>query len=192
VPAGVPSDALLKRPDVRQAEEQLRAANANIGAARAAFWPRISLTGSIGAASTELSGLFGSGTGWSFVPQILMPLFDSGRNESNLRVSESQRDIAVAQYERTVQSAFREVADALAGRATLGEQLEALTAQADAEAARLRLTQLRFDNGVASSLELLDSQRSLFAVQLLLMQTELGLVQNRIAAYRALGGGWGT
>ncbi|MES2889796.1 MAG: efflux transporter outer membrane subunit [Pseudomonadota bacterium] len=189
VPAGLPSEVLLQRPDVRQAEAQLRAANANIGAARAAYWPRISLTASVGGASTELSELFSNGTAWSFVPQLFLPLFDAGRNRANERLSEVQRDIAVAQYERSVQTAFREVADALASRLTLAEQLEALTAQADAEAARQRLTELRFTNGVASSLELLDSQRSLFAAEQQRVQVELALLQNRIGAYRALGGG---
>lgn len=189
VPAGLPSEVLLKRPDVRQAEAQLRAANANIGAARAAYWPRISLTASVGGASTQLSELFSNGTAWSFVPQLFLPLFDAGRNRATERLSEVQRDIAVAQYERAVQTAFREVADVLASRVTLAEQLEALTAQADAEAARQRLTELRFTNGVASSLELLDAQRSLFAAEQQRVQVELALLQNRIGAYRALGGG---
>lgn len=192
VPAGLPDNVLLQRPDVQQAEAQLRAANANIGVARAAFWPRISLTGSIGVASTELSGLFNNGaTAWTFVPQLLQPLFDAGRNQANLRLTQAQRDIAVAQYERAVQTAFRDVADALAGRATLGEQLQSAQALADAEAARYALSDLRFRNGIASSLELLDAQRSLLTAQQARVQVELALLQNRIAAYRALGGGWG-
>lgn len=190
VPAGLPSDVLLRRPDVLQAEAQLRAANANIGAARAAFFPRITLTASVGGASTQLGDLFSNGTAWSFAPQLLQPLFDAGRNRANLRASQAQRDIAVAQYERAVQSAFRDVADALAGRVTLVDQLAALTAQSQAEAARLRLTELRFRNGVASSLELLDAQRSLFLTEQQRVQVELALLQNRIGAYRALGGGW--
>ncbi|MED5621803.1 efflux transporter outer membrane subunit [Ideonella sp. BN130291] len=189
LPAGLPSEVLLQRPDVRQAEQQLIAANANIGAARAAFWPRISLTGSIGTASNELSGLF-HGTAWTFAPQLLMPLFDAGRNRANLQGSEAARDIAVAQYERAIQAAFRDVADALAGRATLQEQLRAQQAQADAEAVRYRLSTLRFENGVASSLELLDAQRSLFAAQQAVLQSQLALIQNRVAVYRSLGGGW--
>lgn len=189
VPAGLPSDVLLQRPDVLQAEAQLKAANANIGAARAAFFPRITLTGSIGGASSQLGELFSNGTAWSFVPQLVQPLFDAGRNSANLRLSEAQRDIAVAQYERAVQAAFRDVADALAGRSTLGEQWSALSAQTEAEAVRLRLSDLRFRNGAASSLELLDAQRSLFAVELQRVQVELALLQNRVAAYRALGGG---
>ena len=189
VPAGLPSQVLLQRPDVVQAEAQLIAANANIGAARAAFWPNISLTASFGTASTHLSGLF-SNTAWSFAPQLFQPLFDAGRNRANLAITQAQRDIAVAQYERTIQAAFRDVADALASRVRLNEQLAALRRQAEAEAQRYRLSQLRFESGVTSSFELLDAQRSLFAVQLAVVQTELALLQARIAAYRALGGGW--
>ena len=192
VPAGLPSEVLLQRPDVLQAEAQLKAANADIGAARAAFFPRITLTASVGAASTRLSELFSSGTAWSVAPQLLLPIFDAGRNRANLRASEAQRDIALAQYEKAIQSAFRDVADALAGRSTLVDQLDALQAQSQAEATRLRLTDLRFRNGVASSLELLDAQRSLFAVEQQRVQVELLLLQNRIGAYRALGGGWET
>ena len=189
VPAGLPSEVLLARPDVRQAEQQLIAANANIGAARAAFFPTISLTGSYGTASTSLSGLFDH-SAWAFIPQVTLPLFDAGRTRNNLRVSEGQRDIATAQYEKAVQTAFRDVADALAGRATLSDQLAAQQAQTDAEAARFKLSRLLFTNGVASSLDQLDAQRSLFASQQALVQVKLALLQNRIAVYRALGGGW--
>ncbi len=189
VPAGLPSEVLLGRPDVRQAEEQLIAANANIGAARAAFFPTISLTGSYGTASTSLSGLF-QNQAWSFIPQVTLPIFDAGRTRNNLNVSKAQRDIATAQYEKAVQTAFRDVADALAGRATLADQLAAQQAQTDAEAARFRLSNMLFTNGVASSLDQLDAQRSLFASQQALVQVRLALLQNRIAVYRALGGGW--
>jgi hypothetical protein len=124
VPAGLPSDLLTRRADIRQAEQQLMAANANIGAARAAFFPRISLTASVGTASNELSGLFKDGSwGFTLAPQALLPIFDAGRNQANLDAAQAARDIAVAQYEKAIQTAFREVADALAGRATLGEQL---------------------------------------------------------------------
>ena len=189
VPAGLPSDVLLARPDVRQAEEQLIAANANIGAARAAFFPTISLTGSYGTASTSLNGLFDHAA-WTFIPQVTLPIFDAGRNRNNLHVSEAQRDIAQAQYEKAIQSAFRDVADALAGRATLVDQLNAQQAETDAEAARFKLADMLFTNGVASSLDQLDAQRSLFASQQALVQVKLALLQNRIAVYRALGGGW--
>ena len=189
VPTGLPSDVLLNRPDVRQAEEQLIAANANIGAARAAFFPTISLTGSYGTASTSLSGLFDH-QAWSFIPQVTLPIFDAGRTRNNLNVSRAQREIATAQYEKAVQSAFRDVADALAGRATLVDQLSAQQAETDAEAERFKLSNLLFTNGVASSLDQLDAQRSLFASQQALVQVKLALLQNRIAVYRALGGGW--
>jgi len=189
LPAGLPSEVLLRRPDVRQAEQQLIAANASIGAARAAFFPHITLTGSAGTASVALSKLF-QNTAWSFAPALVQPLFDAGRNRSNLQASEAARDIAVAQYEKSVQSAFRDVADALAGRATFGEQLRAQQAQADAEGVRFRLSTLRYDNGVASSLELLDAQRSLFLAQQAVVQAQLALLQNRITMYRSLGGGW--
>jgi NodT family efflux transporter outer membrane factor (OMF) lipoprotein len=189
VPVGLPSQVLLQRPDVVQAEDQLRAANADIGAARAAFFPTISLTGSAGTASTSLDHLF-EHAAFSFVPQVTLPIFDAGRNGANLRISQAQRDIAVAQYEKAVQSAFRDVADALAGRATLAEQLDAQQAQADAEAKRFALSSLLYENGVASSLDLLDAQRALFAARQALVQTRLLLLQNRIAVYRAIGGGW--
>ena len=193
VPAGLPADVLLERPDVRQAEEQLRAAEADIGVARAAFFPRITLTGSVGVASTDLTGLFNAGgSAWTFMPQLIAPLFDAGRNRANLQFTQAQRDIAVAQYEGTVQSAFRDVADVLAGRATLGEEVRSARALADAEEARFRLIDLRFRNGVAGSLELLDAQRSLFSAQQQRVAAEAQLLQNRIAAYRALGGGWSS
>ena len=189
VPTELSSGVLLNRPDVRQAEQQLIAANADIGAARAAFFPTITLTGSYGTASTSLSHLF-EHSAWSFIPQVTLPIFDAGRNRNNLRVSEAQRDLAVVQYEKAVQVAFRDVADALAGRATLVDQLAAQQAETDAEAARFKLSNLLVANGVASSLDLLDAQRSLFTSQQLLVQAKLALLQNRIAVYRALGGGW--
>lgn len=185
---GLPSDVLLQRPDVRQAEQLLVAANADIGAARAAYWPRISLTGSLGTASTQLGDLFKDGA-WSFAAQLLMPIFDAGRTESLVKGATAQRDIALAHYERTIQAAFRDVADALAGRATLTDQLRALELQRQAEAARLQLVQIRVDNGVGTTLELLDAERSLFAAAQAEVQTRLAEQQSRIAMYRALGGG---
>ena len=189
VPTGLPSEVLLARPDVRQAEQQLIAANADIGAARAAFFPTITLTGSYGTASPTLHGLFDH-QAWSFIPTVTLPIFDTGRNLDNLRVSEAQRDIATAQYEKAIQSAFRDVADALAGRATLVDQLRAQQAETDAESERFKLSNMLYTNGVSSSLDLLDAQRSLFTSQQLLVQVKLALLQNRIAVYRALGGGW--
>jgi NodT family efflux transporter outer membrane factor (OMF) lipoprotein len=191
LPAGLPSDLLVRRPDIRQAEQQLIAANANIGAARAAFFPRISLTAGIGSASNELSGLFKGGSwGFTLAPQLLLPIFDAGRNQAGLASARAARDIAVAQYERAIQTAFREVADALAGRAFLADQLRSQRAVAAAESARLRLSDLRYTNGVASYLDLLDAQRSLFAAQQALVQTRLAQLQSQVSLYKALGGGW--
>lgn len=191
VPAGLPSDLLTERPDIRAAEQQLIAANASIGAARAAFFPRVSLTTSIGTASQEFSNLFDRGTkAWAFSPSITLPIFDAGRNQANLDSARAGREIAVAQYEKSIQSAFREVADALAGRATLGEQSRALRATADAEGVRYKLADLRYRNGIASSLDLLDSQRSLFSAQLSAVQVRLQALQNQVTLYKALGGGW--
>ena len=191
LPAGLPSDVLALRPDVRQAEQQLLAANANIGAARANFFPRIALTTTVGSASSHLTDLFKSGSfGWTLAPQLLLPLFDAGRNQANLGAANAGRDIAVAQYEKSIQTAFREVADALAGRATLGEQLRAQQAQANAETVRFKLADLRYQNGIANSLDVLDAQRSLFTVQQALVQTRLAQLQSQVALYKALGGGW--
>ena len=192
VPAGLPSDLLLRRPDIRAAEQQLIGANANIGAARANFFPRISLTGSLGRVSGDLDGLFGSGgsKAWSFGPSITLPIFDMGRNQANLDAARAGREIAVAQYEKSIQSAFREVADALAGRATLADQLSALQAQAAAERDRFRLADLRYRNGIANYLDLLDAQRSLFAIEQSLAQVRLAQRANEVQLYKALGGGW--
>ncbi len=191
IPVGLPSDLLTRRPDIRAAEHRLIGADANIGAARAAFFPRITLTATLGSASRELGDLFGAGTGaWSFIPGLSLPIFDGGRNRAGRDVAEVDRKIAVADYERTIQTAFREVADGLAGRATLGDQIKALQAQADAESARVRLAEMRYKGGVASFLDLLDAQRSLYSVQQSVIQTQLLEFQNRVRLYKALGGGW--
>ena len=191
LPTGLPSDLLTVRPDIRAAEQQLIGANANIGAARAAFFPHISLTGSAGSASTELSGLFKSGSfGWSFAPQLVLPIFDYGRNSANLGSAQAGRDIAMAQYERTIQSAFREMSDALAGQATFGEQLRAQRAVEAAEAERFKLSELRYREGASSYLDLLDAQRSLFSAQQSAVQANLQRLQNQVTLYRVLGGGW--
>ncbi len=190
LPAGLPSDLLAVRPDIRAAERQLMGANASIGAARANFFPRISLTGSAGSASSELSGLFKSGSfGWTFAPQAILPLFDHGRNSANLAGAKAGRDIAVAQYEKAIQTAFREVSDALAGQATYGEQLRAQRAVAAAEEERYKLSDLRYRSGAASYLDLLDAQRSLFAAQQAAVQANLQRLQNQVTLYRVLGGG---
>lgn len=188
LPAGLPSDVLLQRPDVRQAEQSLIAANANIGAARAAFFPRISLTASTGAASNQLSGLFDN-FAWSFAPQLLQPLFDAGRNQANLASAQAGRDIAVAQYEKAIQSAFREVADVLAARATLGAQLQAQRAQAAAESRRLVVVERLLAGGAASLLDRLDAERSALAARQAVVQLELAERQNALLLYRVLGGG---
>ncbi|TXL68651.1 efflux transporter outer membrane subunit [Zeimonas arvi] len=190
-PAGLPSALLERRPDVLAAEQRLRGANASIGAARAAFFPRIALTGALGTASRELSGLFGGGSGiWSFVPQISLPLFDAGRNQANLDLAEARRNIAVADYERTIQRAFREVADALAARSTIGERLRALQAQVDAAARTLELSELRYRTGVDSQLQWLEAQRSLLGAEQGLLAARAAELANRVELYKALGGGW--
>jgi outer membrane protein, multidrug efflux system len=190
LPAGLPADTLLRRPDVLQAEQQLIATNANIGAARAAFFPRISLTASTGFASPALEDLFtGSARTWSFAPQISLPIFNGGSNQANLDAAKASKVAQVAQYEKTVQSAFREVADALAQRATLGEQLAAQTALNTATDEALRLSQARYDKGVAGYLTVLDSQRSLYAAQQSLIGTRLARQSNLVTLYKVLGGG---
>lgn len=190
IPAGLPSDLLARRPDIRAAEQRLVAANANIGAARAAFFPRIALTAGVGTASNALDGLFEAGTRtWSFAPQLLLPLFDAGRNSGNLNLAEARRDLAVVDYEKSIQTAFREVSDALTARSALDEQIEAQRAVQEASAERLRLADLRYQNGVASSLDLLDAQRELFSAQQALIQARQQRLTNAVDLYRSLGGG---
>jgi multidrug efflux system outer membrane protein len=189
LPAGLPSALLERRPDVRQAERQLQAANANIGAAKAAFFPTITLTGSVGLASSDLGGLFDN-RAWQFAPRITLPIFDGGFNQANLEVSQANRDIAVEQYQRSIQVAFREVADALAGRATYGEQLRAQQAQTQAEQRRSDLAELRFRNGIASFLDVLDAQRALFQTQQATIVVQAAQQQNLVTLYKVLGGGW--
>ncbi|MEZ5610418.1 MAG: AdeC/AdeK/OprM family multidrug efflux complex outer membrane factor [Rhodocyclaceae bacterium] len=191
LPAGVPSSVLARRPDVLQAERQLRAANASIGAARAAFFPRITLTASAGTASSTLDGLFGSGSrSWSFSPQLSLPIFNAGALRASLDVAEVQRDINVATYEKTIQSAFREVADGLADRATLAEQLDAERRLVAASEETFRLSEARYRNGIDSYLGLLDAQRSLYSAQQELIGVRLSEASNRVTLYKVLGGGW--
>lgn len=191
LPVGLSSEVLLQRPDVAQAEQTLISANANIGAARAARFPRISLTGSAGAVSNSLSGLFDDGRfAWSFGGSLLAPIFDAGRTAAGVDAAVARRDIAIAQYDKAIQSAFKEVADALVARQTYAEQADAQLAQAQAEAARLSLSTLRYDTGVASQLDLLDAQRALFAAQQAHIQAQLARQQAHISVYKALGGGW--
>jgi multidrug efflux system outer membrane protein len=191
LPAGLPSDTLLRRPDVMGAEHELRAANANIGAARAAFFPSITLTGGAGYASDQLSNLFDTGTyAWAFVPQINVPIFQGGRLTANLDVATADRDIALARYEGAIQSAFREVADALALTATLDAQRAALQSTVDAASEADRLSRARYAAGRDSYLVLLESQRALYLAQEALIATQLAEQANRVRLYKALGGGW--
>ncbi|CAH2031894.1 AdeC/AdeK/OprM family multidrug efflux complex outer membrane factor [Trichlorobacter ammonificans] len=190
LPAGVPSDVLLRRPDILQAEHRLKSASANIGAARAAFFPRIGLSASFGTASAKLTDLFQPGSAaWSFVPQISVPLFDTGANLAGLDVSKAERDIAVAQYEKAIQTAFREVADTLANNATLDEQLAAQQALTDAAADSYRLSEARYTRGVDSYLTVLDSQRSTYSAQQNLISVRLARLANQVTLYKVLGGG---
>jgi multidrug efflux system outer membrane protein len=190
LPPGTPSEVLLRRPDILRAENQLQGYNANIGAARAAFFPRVTLIGSIGVGSDELSGLFSSGSGaWAFAPDISLPIFDGGSRWARLTVAEVDRDIAVAAYEKAIQTAFREVADALARRGTIDDELAAQQSLTDATAARYRLSQARYDKGVDSYLAVLDSQRSLYSAQQGLITTRLSRLSNMVTLYKVLGGG---
>lgn len=191
VPAGLEADVLLRRPDVIAAEHRLLAANASIGAARAAFFPSITLTGSVGSASDELSGLFDSGTrAWSFIPRINLPIFQGGRLKAALGMATADRDIALAQYEQAIQSGFREVADALALSESLARQVEAQQELLDAATRAESLARLRFEAGVDSYLSQLDAQRTLYAAQQALVSTRLAEQVNRVTFYRVLGGGW--
>lgn len=191
LPAGVPAEVLLRRPDVMAAEHRLLSANANIGAARAAFFPSISLTGMVGSASTELSDLFEGGTGfWSFSPQINLPIFQGGRLRAALGVAQADRDIALADYERAIQAGFREVADALALSSTLARQRDALEDLVEASGNTLELSQARYDAGLVSYLELLDAQRTHYQAEQSLVQVQLAEQANRVTLYRVLGGGW--
>jgi outer membrane protein, multidrug efflux system len=191
LPAGVPSEVLVQRPDILAAEHNLIAANANIGAARAAFFPSILLTGSYGTASTQLSGLFKQGsTAWTFSPQISLPIFAGGANVASLDLAKVQKNILVVQYEQAIQSGFREVADALAGRATLDSQVAADTALVTASRESFRLSNMRFTGGVDNYLGVLDAQRTLYTAQQSLVTVKLARLQNLVTLYKALGGGW--
>lgn len=187
---GLPSDLLVRRPDILAAEHRLKAANANIGAARAAFFPRIALTASAGTASAELSGLFATGSlAWFFSPSISLPIFDAGRRRNNLDLSEARRDLAVASYEKTVQGAFRDVADALSARLWLAEQVTIAGTGLATQRQRAHLSQLRYDNGAAAYLDVLDAQRDLLAAEQQLVQTRRALLSSQVGLYAALGGG---
>ncbi|BEV12866.1 efflux transporter outer membrane subunit [Asticcacaulis sp. DW145] len=189
LPVGLPSDVLLKRPDVVAAEFDLKAANANIGAARAAFFPRISLTGAVGKASTDLNNLFDGADTWSFAPSISVPIFAGGANVAGLEGSKKARDIALATYEKSIQTAFRDVADALAVRSTIDTRLTAQTRVVEAASETEALSRARFDRGVDSRLTLTDAQRTLYGAQQGLITTRLTRVLNLTRLYSATGGG---
>jgi len=191
IPAGLPSDLLTRRPDILEAEATLRSENANIGAARAAFFPDITLTGLLGSAAPTLGGLFGAGTKvWEFAPSLLVPIFDGGANRANLDVAKLQKDIGVAQYEKAIEVAFREVADGLAARGTYDDQVASLTRYTAAEQRRLDLANLRYSNGVDDYLSVLTAQTDLYNAQLSLVTARLNRLNNLVDLYRALGGGW--
>lgn len=191
VPEGMPSTLLERRPDIRSAEYRLKAANANIGAARANFFPSISITGSIGSLTPEYDNLFtGSARTWTFMPQVYLPIFDTGRNIARLGVSEAERDIAVASYEKTIQSAFREVADALVQRENIGEQLKAETERLAAATRTYTLAGHRYSAGIDNMLTLLDAQRTLYGAEQSYIGTRLLREGNALTLYKALGGGW--
>ncbi|ANY16095.1 efflux transporter outer membrane subunit [Bordetella pseudohinzii] len=190
LPAGLPSDLLTNRPDIVAAEHQLKANNANIGAARAAFLPQITLTGAFGTASSQLGGLFEGGSlAWNFAPSLNLPIFDAGRRQANLELAQARQQQAVAQYEKSIQTAFREVADALSARYWLAEQVKVLHATVDAQAERERLARLRYDHGASPFLEVLDAQRDLLEAQQQWVRTRRALLSSQVALYAALGGG---
>jgi len=192
LPAGLPSDLLQNRPDILEAEHQLKAANANIGVARAAFFPSITLTTSYGTASNQLNGLFKTGSKtWQFAPQINLPIFDGGSNTANLKAAKADQGVFLAQYEKTIQGAFREVADALANLGTLDEQVAAQQSLVDATTLSFELSGERFKSGVDSYLSVLDSQRSLYSAQHNLINLKLAKITNLVTLYKALGGGAG-
>lgn len=193
IPVGLPSDLMLRRPDILESEHRLKAANANIGVARAAFYPSISLTANAGLSSTALSGLFKSGSGaWAFAPQINLPIFDGGANKANLKIAETERDIALSSYEKSIQTAFREVSDALVERASIGKQLEVQNALLEASGKTFELTKARYDNGIDSWLDVLNAQRSYTSAHTELINLYAQQLKNSITLYKVLGGGWNS
>ena len=191
MPTGLPSDLLQRRPDILGAEHQLKAANANIGAARAAFFPSISLTANAGSLSPDLSGLFDGGSGtWLFAPKINLPIFNAGALRSSLDYSKIQKDISVANYEKAIQTAFQEVSDGLAARQTFNQQLQAQRDLVAANQDYYRLAERRYRIGVDSNLTFLDAQRSLFSAQQSLISDRLSQLTSEVNLYKALGGGW--
>jgi multidrug efflux system outer membrane protein len=191
LPAGLPSDLLQRRPDILEAEHQLQAANANIGAARAAFFPAIKITANAGFSSDQLSSLFASGSGtWLFNPQITIPIFTAGANKANLDVANLNKRIEIANYEKAIQTAFREVADALSARASLDEQLDGQQKLVAAEQGRYDLADARYRNGVDNYLTVLSAQQDLYTAQENLVALQYSRLANLITLFQALGGGW--
>ena len=191
IPAGLPSDLIQRRPDILEAEHTLKAANANVGAARAAFFPTISLTGSVGSSSSQLNQLFGAGTGmWSFSPQITVPIFTGGQNRANLDSALITTRIEIANYEKAIQTAFREVADALADRRDYREELPLQRALINAQQRRFDLATLRYRQGEDSYLNVLSAQQDLYSAQQGLIQLQFNILSSEITLFKALGGGW--
>ncbi len=192
IPAGLPSELLERRPDIRAAEHRLKAANANIGAARAAFFPRVALTTNAGLVNEHFFKLFSgsSDRAWSFSPQLTLPIFDFGRNQSNLDIATVRKNIQIAEYEKAIQTAFSEVNDVLGQKRQIDEQINAQVRVTDAERERVRLATRRFDRGVSTYLELLDAQRSLFDAEQSLVQLKQLALSNSINLFKVLGGEW--
>jgi outer membrane protein, multidrug efflux system len=190
LPAGLPSDLLERRPDIIAAEDALKGANANIGAARAAFFPRIALTGTLGVQSNTLAALFSSGLAWAFAPSITVPIFDGGANRANLDAAKIEKNIQVAQYEKAIQTAFREVSDGLVGRATLESQARKQQELVETTAKSYDLSMMRYRAGMGDYFDALDTQRSLFEAQQTLVGLRLARLTNLVTLYKALGGGW--
>lgn len=191
VPVGMPSQLLEQRPDIKAAEYQLLAANANIGVAKAAFFPSISLTANAGTASSELDNLFSSGTGtWSFIPSINLPIFNMGRNQANLDVAQAQQEITLTTYEQTIQKAFKEVSDALADREGYMQQLAALEELYNSNHVSFMLSQARFEKGADSYLQVLDAQRNWVSAGQQLINGKQAYIASQINLYKAVGGGW--
>jgi len=191
LPAGLPSDLLQQRPDLKAAEHDLLAANANIGIAKAAFFPSISLTANAGSASAELDNLFKGGSGsWSFIPSVNLPIFNMGRTQANLEVAEAQQQVALATYQQKIQQAFREVSDSLADRAGYAAQLQAQQDLANSNQQSFILSEARFKQGADSYLQVLDAQRSWYSAQQQLISGQQALLASQISLYKVLGGGW--
>ncbi|MBU2926333.1 efflux transporter outer membrane subunit [Colwellia sp. 1_MG-2023] len=191
VPVGLPSELLEQRPDIKAAEFKLLAANANIGVAKAAFFPSITLTANAGTASADLDNLFSGGTGtWSFIPSITIPIFNMGRNQANLDVAQTQQEIALASYEQTIQQAFREVSDALTDREGYMQQLSALEELYNSNKVSFTLSEARFEKGADSYLQVLDAQRNWYSAGQQLISGKQAYITSQISLYKAIGGGW--